>query len=281
LPGEEKKRSWRRLSESRRLGISYYFLGDNSWPDCFLFHKSIFKKGTKVNFLANSITGLSLVCGFSSIIFCIEGHFTFAAWAIILSVIFDGLDGQVARKNPVPSGFGKELDSLADVVCFGIAPSILGYIFIYRTFYFWTTAALFIYLFCSVMRLAKYNITPKEELVNYFYGLPTTVSGAILASFILIYRKGKDVSPLPQYVPAIFLFMVLLLAFLMVSRVRYLNLDGLKELFAKKTKLTILVLIILLIFAASLRKSGVAIFTLFLIYLLFSPFMVKRLDNNP
>jgi len=233
-----------------------------------------------MNFLANSITVLSLICGFSSIIFCIEGHFTFASWAIILSVIFDGLDGQIARKNPVSSDFGKELDSLADVVCFGIAPSILGYIFVYLTFYFWSTLALFIYLFCSVMRLAKYNITPKEKLANYFYGLPTTVSGGIVASFILIYRKGRDISPLPQSVHIIFLFMVLLLAFLMVSRVRYLNLDGLKQLLAKKTKLTVLALIILLIFAAFLKKSGVTIFMFFLIYLLFSPFVIKKLNNN-
>lgn len=233
-----------------------------------------------MNSLANSITALSLICGFASIIFSVEGHFTFASWAIILSVIFDGLDGQIARKNPLASGFGKELDSLADVVCFGIAPSILGYIFVYRTFYFWATLALFIYLFCSVMRLAKYNITPKEKLADYFYGLPTTVSGGILASFILIYRKGKDISPLPQYVHIIFLFMALLLAFLMVSRVRYLNLDGLKRLFARKTKLTVLVLVILLIFAGFFRKSGVAIFLLFLIYLLFSPFVIKRLNNQ-
>ena len=233
-----------------------------------------------MNYLANSITALSLICGFASIIFSVEGHFTFASWAIILSVIFDGLDGQIARKNPVASGFGKELDSLADVVCFGIAPSILGYIFVYRTFYFWATLALFVYLFCSVMRLAKYNITPKEKLADYFYGLPTTVSGGILASFILIYRKGKDISLLPQYVHIIFLFMALLLAFLMVSRVRYLNLDGLKRLFARKTKLTVLVLVILLILAGFFRKSGVAIFMLFLIYLLFSPFVIKRLNNQ-
>jgi len=123
-----------------------------------------------MNYLANFLTVLSLFFGFLSIIFSLESHFTFASWAIILSVIFDGLDGQVARKNPVPSEFGKELDSLADVVSFGIAPSILGYIFIYRTFYFWATLALFIYLFCSVMRLAKYNITPKDKLADYFYG---------------------------------------------------------------------------------------------------------------
>ncbi len=233
-----------------------------------------------MNFLANSITVLSLICGFVSIIFSIEGHFTFASWAIILSVIFDGLDGQIARKNPLPSEFGKELDSLVDVVSFGIAPSILGYVFIYRHFYFWSSLGFFIYFFCSVMRLAKYNITPREKLVNYFYGLPTTVSGGILASFILIYRKGKDISPLPQSVPVIFLFMVLLLAFLMVSRVRYLNLDGLKKLFGKKTNLTVLILVAFLILDGFLKKAGVFIFSLFLIYLLFSPLMVKRINSH-
>jgi CDP-diacylglycerol--serine O-phosphatidyltransferase len=233
-----------------------------------------------MNFLANSITVLSLISGFVSIIFSLESHFTFASWAIILSVLFDGLDGQIARKNPVPSEFGKELDSLVDVVSFGIAPSVLGYIFVYRQFYFWATLALFIYLFCSVMRLAKYNITPKEKLANYFYGLPTTVSGGILASLILIYRKGKDISPLPQSIPIVFIFIVLFLAFLMVSRVRYLNLDGLKQFLGKKTKFTVLILIILLIQAAFFRKAGVTLFTLFLIYLLFSPFVVKRLNNT-
>jgi len=233
-----------------------------------------------MNYLANFLTSLSLVFGFVSIIFSLESHFTFASWAIILSVIVDGLDGQIARRNPVPSEFGKELDSLVDVVSFGIAPSVLGYIFIYRSFYFWATLALFIYLFCSVMRLAKFNITPKEKLANYFYGLPTTVSGGLLASFILIYRKGKDISPLPPSIPMIFLFLVLLLTFLMVSRVRYLNLDGLKELFGRKIKLTVLVLLILLIIAAFLRKAGTAVFSLFLIYLLFSPFMIKRINNN-
>ena len=234
------------------------------------------ERKSRVKSLANFITVLSLICGFASLIFSVEGHFTFASWAIILSVLFDGLDGQVARKNPVPSEFGKELDSLVDVVSFGIAPSILGYIFVYRDFYFFATLALFIYLFCSVFRLAKYNITPKEKLVTYFYGLPTTVAGGMLASFILIYRKRPD-GALPEYIPIIFLFMVLLLAFLMVSRVKYLNLDGLRQLFGKKVKLTILALVLLIIVAAVLRKAGITVFTLFLVYLLFSPFVVNRL----
>lgn len=233
-----------------------------------------------MNILANFFSILSLMCGFISIIFSLESHFTFASWAIILSMVFDGMDGQIARKNPVPSDFGKELDSLVDVVSFGIAPSVLGYIFIYRDFYFWASLALFIYLTCSVMRLAKYNITPKEKMNNYFCGLPTTVSGGILVSFILIYRKGKDLSALPQFVPYVFVFMVLLLSFLMVSRVRYLNLDGLKQLFGRKIKLVVFLLAVLLILAVLFKKAGTALFSGFLIYLLFSPFVVKRLNSH-
>jgi len=234
-----------------------------------------------VNLLANFLTSLSLIGGFVSIIFSLEGHFTFASWAIILSVIFDGMDGQIARKNPTSSEFGKELDSLVDAISFGIAPSVLGYIFIYRAFYFWATLVLFIYLFCSVIRLAKFNITPKEQLANYFYGLPTAASGGLLASFILIYRKGKDISPLPSAIPVIFLFIVLFLAFLMVSRIRYLNLDGLKEILGKKIKAIVLTLAILLILTICFKKAGITVFALFLIYLLFCPFVVKRLNSHP
>jgi len=279
LPGERKGCRQKELNENWWMDIFDFFLGNNFGAYCILFYKSIFQEGDKVNQLANFLSVLSLSCGFASIIFSLEGHFTFASWAIILSVIFDGLDGQIARRNPTPSEFGKELDSLVDVVSFGIAPSILGYIFVYRHFYLLATLALFIYLFCSVFRLAKYNITPKEKLTDYFYGLPTTVSGGILASFILMLRK-KEVALLPSFVPAVFMFLVLLVSFLMVSRIKYLNLDGLKQLLGKKIKPVILVLIILLILDVFLRRAGIGLFMLFLIYLLFSPFVVKRLESQ-
>jgi CDP-diacylglycerol--serine O-phosphatidyltransferase len=241
-----------------------------------------------MNLLANFLSILSLACGFVSIIFSLESHFTFACWAIILSVIFDGLDGQVARRNPVPSEFGKELDSLVDVISFGIAPSVLGYIFVYRDFYFWAAVALFIYALCSVMRLAKYNITPKEKDANYFIGLPTTAAGGMLASFALIYRKKEDMfmpgflpSILsPKFIPVIFLIIVLILAYLMVSRIRYLNLDGLKHIFGRKIKLVIFIVGVLISAGIYFDKAGVIFCGLFLIYLIFSPFVVKRLNSR-
>jgi CDP-diacylglycerol--serine O-phosphatidyltransferase len=240
-----------------------------------------------VNYLANVITGLSLLFGFLSIILSLESHFTFASWAIIVSVIFDGLDGQIARINQVPTVFGKELDSLVDVVSFGIAPSILGYVFIYGHFQFWAAASLFIYLACSVFRLAKYNVAANEGIAYYFTGLPTTVAGGILAAFVLIYRKKQDMMTpeylpdflLPEFIPIIFLSIVLLLSFLMISRIKYLNLDGLRRLLNGQAGLFVLAIALILITALPVNKAGITLFAIFLIYLIFSPFMVKRLDK--
>ncbi|MFH0763197.1 MAG: CDP-diacylglycerol--serine O-phosphatidyltransferase [Candidatus Omnitrophota bacterium] len=229
------------------------------------------------NLAAGILTVLSLFCGFVSLIFSLEGHFTFASWAIILAVVFDGLDGQVARRNPVPSEFGRELDSLVDVVCFGIAPAVLGYVFVYGEFYFWATAALFIYLTCSIIRLAKYNITPKGALPKHFSGLPTTAGGGMLASFILVYRGYTRFPP-----PILFLVLVIALSYLMVSKIRYLNLDGLKEVFRGSPRpamavLAVLILVSIIFYRASdVFLPEVAVFTLFVIYL-FSPLCVRRL----
>lgn len=236
-----------------------------------------------MNLLANFLSGLSLFFGFVSIIFSLENHFTFASWAIILSVVFDGLDGQVARLNPVPSAFGKELDSLVDVVAFGIAPSVLGYRFVYQSFHYWPTLALFLYLVASVMRLAKYNITPKESLTDSFLGLPTTMAGAVLASFILIYRRYSLKTAPPR---VFFIVLVLVLAYLMVSKVKYINLDGLKKLLRKDKRVIPGIILMIaavvggfyLITAAFLPE--LIVFTLFVIYLLFSPIMVKSLSHK-
>jgi CDP-diacylglycerol--serine O-phosphatidyltransferase len=227
-----------------------------------------------MNYIANILTLGSLFCGFLSVILSLERHFTFAAWAIICSAILDGLDGQFAGRNPLPSEFGKELDSLVDVVAFGVAPSVLGYVFIYMQFYLLAVLALCTYLICSVWRLAKYNLTPKNRMVYNFIGLPTTVSGGILVSYILACIEKDRFSPL------LFVLLVLLLAYLMVSRARYLNLDGIKQVLGFSLKPAILSLIIALGIAFYLKKPGLGLLSVFLIYLIFSPFVVKRLDNN-
>ncbi len=220
-------------------------------------------RGSAMNYLANFLTCLSLTSGFISIIFSLESHFTLACWAIIVSVIFDALDGRLARMNPVPSQFGKELDSLVDLVSFGVAPAILGYVFVYRDFHLWAVLALLMYLVCSAWRLARYNVT---KLGKYFYGLPINASGAVVASFILIYRKYIKLPP-----PAIFLLLVLSLALLMVSKIKYLHFDGLIQLLEGKK----LIFLIGLALLGLIFMPQVTIFTVFAGYLILAPFLAK------
>jgi len=230
-----------------------------------------------MKYLANILSCTSLFFGFLSIVFSLEQHFTFAAWAILISVVFDGLDGQAARISGGESEFGKELDSLIDVISFGIAPAVLGYIFVYREFHYLATIGLFFYLLCSVMRLAKYNITAKKEVGNYFIGLPTTMSGGALASFILIFRRSRyEIAAHP--IPEIFLILILIFSLLMISKVKYLNLDGFRDMLGKRSFIFILALGLLLGLGLWFNKAGTILFIVFLFYLIFSPFVVKKIN---
>lgn len=217
--------------------------------------------------LANFLSVLSLSCGFTSIIFSLESHFTFSSLAILVSVIFDGLDGQVARLSNNSTELGKELDSLVDVVSFGVAPAILGYVYLYHKFYFFAFFALLFYLLCSIFRLAKYNITPKNEMSDCFYGLPTTVSGGMISAFILLHRKFIEFPP-----QKLFLVLVIALSLLMVSRIRYPNLDAIKRFVSKN----IIIFIILILAALLILKPPLCIFILFALYIAFSPFSVRK-----
>jgi CDP-diacylglycerol--serine O-phosphatidyltransferase len=237
------------------------------------------------------MTFISLCSAFLSIVFSLEGHFTFACWAVIGSVVFDGLDGQLARYTRSSSEFGKELDSLVDVIAFGVAPAILGYkfvyevfaapetiagsffarLFVYKGFHPLAMFALFMYLFSSVFRLAKYNVTPKESLTNYFIGLPTTAAGGVLASFILMYREYAKV---PN--PELFLCLELLLAFFMISRIRYPNLDAVIRLAGNK----IFAVLIILVIIVALFWPQETVFVLSLGYLIVCPLIIRFFVNG-
>ena len=147
----------------------------------------------------------------------------------------------------------------------------MGRIFEYKGFHPLAMFALFMYLFCSGFRLAKYNVTPKEALTNYFLGLPTTAAGGVLASFILMYRKHARV---PN--PELFLCLELLLAFFLISRIRYLNLDTIIRLVGKKTFAVVLIIVIIL----TLFDPELTVFILTAGYLLVCPLIVRVFLNG-
>jgi CDP-diacylglycerol--serine O-phosphatidyltransferase len=230
------------------------------------------------NHLANIFSLVNLILGFISVIFSFKSQFFMASWAIVLSVFFDGLDGQLARMNSRPNQFGRELDSLADLVSFGIAPLVLGYALIYGRFHPWAVGVLSVYLICAVLRLARYNLTPKEELSNCFIGLPVTMSGGILVFFILLYLQSV------QYFPKYgFLFLLLGLSFLMISKIKYPNLNSVRMILCRSIPAIFASFagLLLVLFASYWIAGGLSfpliMAILFIIYLIFSPFVVKLL----
>ncbi len=236
------------------------------------------KNDVPYNRLANIFSLVNLILGFLSVISSFKSQFFIASWAILLSVFFDGLDGQLARMNHHSNQFGRELDSLADLVSFGVAPSVLGYTLIYEKSHFWVVGVLSIYLICAVLRLARYNLTPKEELSNCFVGLPVTMSGGILGFLILLYLNSV------QYFPKYgFLFLMLGLSFLMISKIKYPNLNSVRMILCRSIPAVFVSLAgLLLVLFVSYWITGGFSFSLimailFIIYLIFSPFVVKLL----
>ena len=181
--------------------------------------RRIFNSRTPINFLASAITTLNLYCGIASIFAAIEGHFEKAAYFILGAIVVDTLDGAVARMTKSVSDFGKQLDSLCDVVSFGVAPAVLIYTvflpgekeIVIRVGGFLAI----IYAIMTALRLARFNVYQSTNR-EYFTGLPSPAAAATLASFVLFTQfTGMTVSAW------VFGPLTAGLAFLMFSTVQY------------------------------------------------------------
>lgn len=154
---------------------------------------------------ANLLTIVNLSLGAFAIIFVLQGELYTSLLFICLAAIFDRFDGIVARKLNITSDLGKQLDSLCDLISFGVAPSLLLYSAILVDF--GTAGAIFtiIFIACGAIRLARFNIS---EHRGYFIGLPITAGGCLLTiSFLLV-------GTIPN--PA-FMFIIIILSILMIS----------------------------------------------------------------
>ena len=180
--------------------------------------RSTKRKGIYI--LPNLLTSASLFGGFYAIIASIQGRYEAAAVAIIISSIFDGLDGRIARFTKTSSHFGTEYDSLSDLVAFGVAPGILTYLWALKPFGRLGWLAAFLYVTCGALRLARFNVQKTSTDPGYFKGLPIPIAACFIASLILfthtvdIIQTGKSI---------IIISMVYMLSFLMVSSIKYLS----------------------------------------------------------
>ena len=198
-------------------------------------------EASHIYLLPNSLTAGNLFFGFLAILRCIQAnyatdmviiseYFTQAVWFILCSVICDALDGRVARLGGRESLFGKEFDSIADVVSFGVAPSLMMLFLILQPtekypFFLqigWLIA--FVYLLCASVRLARFNVlthpmlTPIERLKESkdFLGLPVPAAAGMIASLVLV-LNSLELRGLAIVLPPL----MLAIAVLMVSNISY------------------------------------------------------------
>lgn len=166
--------------------------------------------------IPNMLTSLNLVLGMFSIISTFHNDLLTAALFIVAAMVADGMDGRVARYFKVSSDFGKELDSLCDLVSFGVAPAVLAYCFLLKDFGFLGYALAAFFAACGALRLARFNVNT-GIVKGYFMGLPIPAGGCVVAAFVMIgYKPSGWVFPL----------MIAVFAYLMVSTIKYPDFKG-------------------------------------------------------
>jgi len=133
---------------------------------------------------ANIITLINIIFGSLALIQTMESNYVIAAIFILCAVFMDGIDGRVARKFGVMSDIGKQLDSLCDLVSFGVAPAILIYAqLLYDLPLLLGVVAALIYIMCGAFRLARFNVL---NISDHFIGLPITMAGFLMALLSLL-----------------------------------------------------------------------------------------------
>jgi len=169
--------------------------------------------------IPNLFTALNMFCGFLSIISASQGKFISAAWYIIAAAVFDMLDGALARLTNSSSELGVELDSLSDIVSFGAAPAFLIYSSYLIQYEVWGIIISSLLMIAGGFRLARFNVQLIGFDKKYFIGLPIPSSGITVAAFVIAYYHNNSgySAPFSYFI----IPLVIILSFMMVSRIRY------------------------------------------------------------
>jgi CDP-diacylglycerol--serine O-phosphatidyltransferase len=171
-----------------------------------------------VYLLPNLVTTGGLFAGFYGIVSTMNGHYDLAAWLILISAVFDALDGKVARLTGTTSRFGVEYDSLVDLVSFGVAPGLLMYSWALQSFGKFGWLAAFLYVVCGALRLARFNVQVNTVESRRFVGLPIPAAAGMVASCVLLFYHLGGSGTIKK---ASIVLLIYVLAYLMVSNHSY------------------------------------------------------------
>ena len=177
------------------------------------------KKNARV-ILPNMLTLIGVCIGLTSIRFALDGKFEFAIIAIIFAALIDGLDGRIARLIKGTSKVGKELDSLTDMISFGVAPAFIMYFWKLNTLGRFGWLLCLIYVICVALRLARFNVNSNKEPSwrdNFFEGVPSPAGGILVLMPLIYSLSGFELLEI-NYKTIVPLFFVII-SFLLISKI--------------------------------------------------------------
>jgi CDP-diacylglycerol---serine O-phosphatidyltransferase len=219
--------------------------------------------------IPNMFTAMNMFCGFLSIINAASGEYIYACWLIIIAAVFDMLDGTMARLTKSSSALGVQLDSLSDLVSFGVAPAFLVYkthLIVYDSMGIIISSLLMI---AGGLRLARFNVQLVGFNKTFFTGLPIPSAAITIAAFIIaFYTKGAGYNPnvIIYIIP-----LVVILSYLMVSTIKYDTLPKFsKQELKEKPYLYLVPVVLILIFVFIPLKR--ILFLIFVLIILFGIF---------
>ncbi len=235
----------------------------------------------KIFVLPTFLTAGNLFCGYIAVITIATGkfgglslgdayaHYRKGILWILLAFVFDFLDGMIARVVKRESPFGKELDSLADLLSFGMAPALLVSSIVLEEFPVLGPVVAFAYLAFGAMRLARFNILPPTELKE-FVGFPIPAAAGVTMSLTLfILWLNEHERELGKWKWAI-LFVMVVLSFMMISHVRYPSFKKLNWTFAKPWRTVVIAVVVVAIIVIMIRKYYPVLLAVFFVsYLLY------------
>ncbi len=221
------------------------------------------KKGIYI--LPNLVTTGSLFAGFYSLVSTLNGNYSTAAVWIFISAICDGLDGKVARMTGTTSKFGVEYDSLADLVAFGVTPGLMMYAWALKPFGRLGWLAAFLFVVCGALRLARFNVQVNTVESKRFVGLPIPGAASMVAATVLLFHHFGWPS---SYKQVAIISLIYLLAFLMVSNVRYYSFKDPALIKRQPFGFLLLAVVLLIVVVA---EPVLMIFAIMLMYVLSGP----------
>lgn len=230
--------------------------------------------------LPNLITIIGLLCGLYSIVLSLNGKFVLAAVALILAALFDALDGKVARLVKGTSEFGVQLDSLCDLVSFGVAPAFLAYLWVLAPFGRVGTMAMFLFVACGALRLARFNVQAGKISSAYFVGLPIPAAAAYIASVVIfVNHMGLDIDK--KYLGLFLLVSIYALGILMVSTVPFYSFKKINYVSEKPFNALVIIVAIVAIIAFNFEKLFfITIFLYIVTSLLMALFKIRKKSGD-